>query len=136
MALHGSSHRCRREAGRLSPMECGVTSGLATCCPLVAKFRHLSACRGRLVGLVVKTYASRAADLGVDSRLHRVFFFFFPGSSHTSDFELALQWLPCQASGVIGSALGLVGPVSVYRDWLRFDVQLVFQCGSIENYLS
>ena len=28
--------------------------------------------------------------------------------------KLALQWLPCQAPGVIGSALGLVGPVSVY----------------------
>ena len=33
--------------------------------------------------------------------------------------KLALQWLPCQAPGVIGSALGLVGPVSVYCDWVR-----------------
>ena len=32
---------------------------------------------------------------------------------------LALQWLPCQALGVIGSALGHVGPVSVYCDWVR-----------------
>ena len=32
---------------------------------------------------------------------------------------LALQWLPCQAPGVIGSAVGLVGPVSVYCDWVR-----------------
>ena len=31
----------------------------------------------------------------------------------------ALQWLPCQAPGVLGSALGLVGPVSVYCDWVR-----------------
>ena len=38
----------------------------------------------------------------------------FSGSSHTSDFKLALQWLPYQAPGIIGSALGLVGPVSVY----------------------
>ena len=30
--------------------------------------------------------------------------------------KLALQWLPCQAPGIIGSALGLVGPVSVYCD--------------------
>ena len=30
-----------------------------------------------------------------------------------------LQWLPCQASNVIGSAPGLVGPVSVYCDWVR-----------------
>ena len=33
--------------------------------------------------------------------------------------KLALQWLPCQTPGVIGSALGLVGPVSVYCDWVR-----------------
>ena len=33
--------------------------------------------------------------------------------------KLALQWLPCQAPGVIGSAQGLVGPVSVYCDWVR-----------------
>ena len=31
-------------------------------------------------------------------------------------YKLALQWLPCQAPGVIGSALGLVGPgVSILR---------------------
>ena len=54
-----------------------------------------SAFPDRLVGLVVKASASRAEDPG---------------------FELALQWLPCQAPGVIGSVLGLVGPVSVYCD--------------------
>ena len=36
--------------------------------------------------------------------------------------KLALQRLPCQAPGVIGSALGLVGPVSVYCDWVRWKV--------------
>ena len=36
---------------------------------------------------------------------------------------MALQWLPCQAPGVIGSALGLVGPVSVYCDWVRWKVR-------------
>ena len=35
---------------------------------------------------------------------------------------LALEWLPFQAPGVIGSALGLVDPVSVYCDWVRFKV--------------
>ena len=34
-------------------------------------------------------------------------------------YKLALQWLPCKAPGVIGSALELVGPVSVYCDWVR-----------------
>ena len=33
--------------------------------------------------------------------------------------KLALQWLPFQASGVIGSVLGLV---SVYCDWVRWKV--------------
>ena len=45
------------------------------------------------------------------------------GSSHTSDFKkLAFQWLPCQAPGVTGSALGLVGTVSVYCDWVIWKV--------------
>ena len=35
---------------------------------------------------------------------------------------MALQWVPCQAPAVIGSALGLVGPVSVYCDWVRWKV--------------
>ena len=42
-----------------------------------------------------------------------------------------LQWLPCQAPGVIGSALGLVAPVSVYRDWSRqLALERLSQCGS------
>ena len=33
--------------------------------------------------------------------------------------KCALQWPPCQAPGIIGSALGLISPVSVYFDWVR-----------------
>ena len=33
--------------------------------------------------------------------------------------KMTLQWLPCQAPGVIEPVLGLVGPVSVYCDWAR-----------------
>ena len=70
----------------------------------------------RLVGQVVKVSAPKAEGPEFESRLRQD----FTGSSHTSDFKkLALQWLPCQAPGVIGSALGLVGPVSVYCDWVR-----------------
>ena len=36
---------------------------------------------------------------------------------------LALQWLPCQAPGIIGSVLELVGPVSVNCDWVRWKVR-------------
>ena len=72
----------------------------------------------RLVGLVVKASSSGAEDPGFESRLRRD----FSGSSHTSDLKLALQWLPCQASGITGSAPGLVGPVSVYNDWVKTKV--------------
>ena len=49
-----------------------------------------------------------------NSSLH----FWFTGVTE----KLALQWLPCQAPGVTGSALGPVGPVSVYCDWVRQNV--------------
>ena len=41
-------------------------------------------------------------------------------------------------SGIRGSALGLVGLVSVYCDWAcrKFDLQLLSQCGSTYNCLS
>ena len=39
--------------------------------------------------------------------------------------ECVLQWLPCQASGDIGSVVGLVDPLSVYYGWgWEFDLQL------------
>ena len=34
----------------------------------------------------------------------------------------ALQWLPIQGPGVIGSVLELVGPVSMHCDWVRWKV--------------
>ena len=43
---------------------------------------------------------------------------FFRGPVLPVISKLALQWLSCQAPGM-GSALGLVGPVSVYCDWVR-----------------
>ena len=65
---------------------------------------------------MVKTSASTAEDPGFESRLRRDLFGvdIIPVTQ-----KLALQWLPCQAPGVLGSALGLVGPVSVYCDWVR-----------------
>ena len=61
-----------------------------------------------LVVLVVKASASRAEGPGFDSHLRRIF---FPVA-----YKLALLWLLCS---VTGSAPGLVGPVSVYCDWVR-----------------
>ena len=78
----------------------------------------------RLVGLVVKASASRAEDPGFESRLHRDLFFWGEegrgrGSSHASDLKVGTPVATCQAPGVIGSVLGLVGEVSVYCEWVR-----------------
>ena len=78
-----------------------------------------------LVGLVVKASASRAEDPGFEYPLAPGF---FRGRVIPVTQKLALQWLPCQAPGVIGSALGLVGPVSVYCAWVGRKLDL--QCGS------
>ena len=43
------------------------------------------------------------------------------GSNPSCDgiFPVRVQWLYCQAPGIIGSVLRLVGSVSVYCDWVR-----------------
>ena len=69
--------------------------------------------------LVVKASALRAEDPGFESRLRRDF---FRGGVIPVTSKLALQWLPCQALGVVGSVQGLIGPVSVYCEWVRWKV--------------
>ena len=64
-------------------------------------------------GLVVKASASRAKDPGFNPRLRRGE---VSWSSHTSDLNIGT---PVAAPGGIGSALRLVGPLSVYCDWVR-----------------
>ena len=46
----------------------------------------------------------------------------FPGRLLPVIQKLPFQWQSYQAPGVIGSALGLVGPMSVYYDWVRLKV--------------
>ena len=60
--------------------------------------------------MVFKASAPRAEDPGFDSRLRLGIFLV--------TLKLALLWLPCQAPGVIGSALELVGPVSACNFYL------------------
>ena len=67
---------------------------------------------------MVKASASRAEDPGFESRLRRD----FSKSSHTSDLKIGTPVAALQAPGVIGLVLGLVGPVSVYCDWVRWKV--------------
>ena len=42
-----------------------------------------------------------------------------PGGVTPVTQRLVLRWIPCQTPGVLGSARGLVGPVSVCFDWVR-----------------
>ena len=65
---------------------------------------------------MVKASASREANLG---SIPAFAVGIFPGRVIPVTLKLALQWLPCQAPGVIGSVPGLVGPVSVHDDWVR-----------------
>ena len=44
---------------------------------------------------------------------------FYRGQVIPVTLELALQWLSCQAPGVIGSVLRLAGLVLVYFNWAR-----------------
>ena len=67
---------------------------------------------------MVRASASRTEDPGFESRLRGI----FSGVVIPVTSTLALQWLSCQAPGVIGSALELVGPVPVYCDWVRWKV--------------
>ena len=69
--------------------------------------------KDHFAGLVVKASTSGAEDLGFESGLRQD----FSGLSDTSDLKIGtpVATLP----GTIGSALGLVGPVSVYCDWVR-----------------
>ena len=70
-----------------------------------------------LFGLVVKASASSAEDPGFDSHLSRGD---FSGSSHTSNLKIGtpVATLP-GAWRYRVRQLGLVGLVSVYRDWMR-----------------
>ena len=70
----------------------------------------------RIVGLVVRRPPRERKVQGSNPALRRDF---FRGRVIPVTSKLALQWLPCQVPGVIGSVLGLVGPMSVYCDWVR-----------------
>ena len=104
---------------RLSPSLC-VPSPLSLLPPPSLPLFH------RLVGLVARRPPRERKIPGSNPACAGI----FPGMSHTSDLKLALQWLPYQAPGVIGSVLGLAGPVSVHCDWVRWKVwSVTSQCG-------
>ena len=84
--------------------------------PVKNRFGFLNRFTALLVGLVVKASTSRAEDPGFESSLRRKMF--IPVTQ-----KLILQWIPCQAPGVTRLLLALVGPVSVYCDWVRWKVR-------------
>ena len=67
-------------------------------------------------GLVVKASALGVEDPRFEFGLRRD----FSGQVIAVILKLALQWLPSQVPDIIGSALELVSPVSVYCDWVRW----------------
>ena len=91
----------------------------------------------RLIGLVVKVSASREEGLGsvtafgADLFLGRVMPVTYELASPSLRYTSMLlgryatnkqQQQPCQAPDIIGSTLGLIDPMSVYRDWVRYKV--------------
>ena len=79
-------------------------------------YQWLSSVYDRLVGLVVRRPPRERKVRGLNPACGRI----FSGSSHTSDLK---NWhssgYPARCLALIGSALGLVGLVSVYCDWVR-----------------
>ena len=72
-------------------------------------------CRYRLVGLVVRRLPRERKIPGSNPACAGI----FSGSSYTSDLKIGTPVASLPGAGVIGSALGLVGSVSVYCDWVR-----------------
>ena len=76
----------------------------------------LSVCLSdRLVGLVVKASVSGAEGSGFKSRLLRD----FSGSSHTSDLKIGAPVATLPGVWHYRVDAGIVGPVSIYCDWVR-----------------
>ena len=100
------------EAGQLSMSPLQLSAGRPSSCKSLFS-AHLGTPSppplppAHLAGPVVKASASRAwVRIPLAPR-------FFRGRVTPVTSKLALQWLPCQAPGVLGSVLGLVGPVSL-----------------------
>ena len=89
-------------------------------CALDVQYSSLSSfiwCAHCLFGLMVKASALRVEDLGFNSCFRCGDF-----AGWVIPVTLALQWLPCQAPGIMGWTLGLVDLVSVYCVWVRYKV--------------
>ena len=109
--------------GQPMSVSCPGTFGQPMCvsCPMYRNVKDQESSLG--IGLKRMDISSVGSGVRLESGRSRVRIplasGFFRGRVIPVTSKLALQWLPCQAPGVTGSALGLVGPVSVYCDWVR-----------------
>ena len=69
------------------------------------------------MGLFIFRSSHSTVGLFIFRSSHTTVGLFIFRSSHTTD-ELVVQELPCKPPGVIGSALRLAIPASVYCDWV------------------
>ena len=114
------AYHCSESTSSLSaPLLCQPVGQLSCCLCLSVCLPVHSLWLDHHVGLLVKTSAWREADLG---SIPAYTLGIFPGWVIPVTHKLALQWLLCQTLGIIGSSLGLVDPVSVYCDWVRWKV--------------
>ena len=72
---------------------------------------------GCLVGLMVKAFASRAEDAGIPLASG-----IFLGPSHSSDLIIGTPVATLPGAWSYRVSAGLVGPLSVYCDWVRWTV--------------
>ena len=77
---------------------------------------------------VARAFAWRVVDLG---SIPAFTIWIFLGQAMSVIEKLVLQWQPCQAPGVIGSVLGLVG----LGEMESFDLLLLSQCSYTYNCL-
>ena len=112
---HVRFHRLLVPAGPGTPPSPSLPPLSPPCC-MHGEGLGLFPSKDRPVGLVVKAPASRAGVPGSSPAFVQGI---FPGRVTPLTERLVFQWLPCQASGLLRSATGLVGLVSVYCDWVR-----------------
>ena len=103
-----------------------VCADTLTCCWDVKQQQTTTNLRQRLAGLVVKAFVCTATDSGVELRSpaphphsRHLPSVALPGPVIQGTQTLDLTGSPARRLASPGQRLGLVGPVSVYSDWVR-----------------
>ena len=83
---------------------------ICTCSAQLSMFHMESRSRNTLIIIIINMSTLKVVDLG---SIPPFTMDLFPGRTIPVTSTLVLKWLPCQAHGVVRSALGLVDLVSV-----------------------